>query len=137
MRHRILGKRLILAYHGIVPEGKRPAGERALFVPQTDFAAQLDVLAAFADMAPLGRIDEAGAGRPRVAIPFDDGYRARFVKGCRNLLNMVYLPPSSSCRDASTVTSLRAEFGEKAVAWFAYLHGLNRPAVHRAVAGVS
>ena len=44
---------------------------------------------------------------------------------------------SSSCRDASTVTSLRAEFGEKAVAWFAYPYGLNRPAVHRAVAGVS
>jgi peptidoglycan/xylan/chitin deacetylase (PgdA/CDA1 family) len=85
-RHRIRGKRLILAYHGIVPEGERPAGERALFVPQTDFAAQLDVLAAFADVVPLDRIDEAGDGRPRIAITFDDGYRGAVREGVQELV---------------------------------------------------
>jgi peptidoglycan/xylan/chitin deacetylase (PgdA/CDA1 family) len=85
-RHRIRGKRLILAYHGIVPEGERPAGERALFVHQTDFAAQLDFLAAFADVAPLDQIDEAGDGRPRVAITFDDGYRGAVHEGVQELV---------------------------------------------------
>jgi peptidoglycan/xylan/chitin deacetylase (PgdA/CDA1 family) len=86
VRHRIRGKRLILAYHGIVPEGERLAGERALFVAQRDFAAQLDVLVAFADVAPLERIDEPGDGRPRVAITFDDGYRGAVREGVQELV---------------------------------------------------
>jgi peptidoglycan/xylan/chitin deacetylase (PgdA/CDA1 family) len=85
-RHRIQGKRLILAYHGIVPHGEQPAGERALFVSQRDFAAQLDVLAAVADVAPLDRIDELGDGRPRVAITFDDGYRGAVREGVQELV---------------------------------------------------
>jgi len=83
--HRVRGKRLILAYHGIVPEGATPAGEQALFVSQRDFAAQLDVLAAMADVAPLERIDEAGDGRPRVAITFDDAYRGAVQEGVHEL----------------------------------------------------
>jgi peptidoglycan/xylan/chitin deacetylase (PgdA/CDA1 family) len=74
-RHRIRDKRLILAYHGIVPHGEPPAGERALFVSQRDFAAQLDLLVSFAEVVQLAHIDEKGDGRPRVAITFDDGYR--------------------------------------------------------------
>jgi len=49
-RHRISGKRLILAYHGIVPDGAAPAGERSLFVSQRDFAAQLDAVSGIADI---------------------------------------------------------------------------------------
>jgi peptidoglycan/xylan/chitin deacetylase (PgdA/CDA1 family) len=85
-RYRIQGKRLILAYHGIVPEGERPAGEEALFVHQSDFAEQLDVLAELADVAPLDRIDEPGDGRPRVAITFDDGYRGAVRLGVQELV---------------------------------------------------
>jgi peptidoglycan/xylan/chitin deacetylase (PgdA/CDA1 family) len=85
-RHRIRGKRLILAYHGIVPEGERPAGERALFVAQRDFAAQLDVLADLTDVAPLDQIDEPGDGRPRVAITFDDAYRGAVCEGVQELV---------------------------------------------------
>ena len=85
-RHRIRGKRLILAYHGIVPEGERPAGEQALFVRQADFGAQLDALAELADVAPLDRIDDAGDGRPRVAITFDDGYRGAVHQGVQELV---------------------------------------------------
>jgi len=84
-RHRIRGKRLIIAYHGIVPEGEQPAGEQALFVRQAEFGAQLDVLAEFADVAPLDRIDETGDGRPRVAITFDDGYRGAVRQGVEEL----------------------------------------------------
>ena len=85
VRHRIRGKRLILAYHGIVPEGASPAGERTLFVAQRDFAAHLDVLAEIADVSPLDRIDHPGDGRPRVAITFDDAYRGAAVEGVREL----------------------------------------------------
>lgn len=85
VRHRIRGKRLILAYHGIVPEGAAPAGERTLFVAQRDFAEHLDVLAEIADVSPLDRIDQPGDGRPRVAITFDDAYRGAAVEGVREL----------------------------------------------------
>jgi peptidoglycan/xylan/chitin deacetylase (PgdA/CDA1 family) len=82
---RVRGKRLILAYHGIIPDGQAPAGERALFVTQRDFAMHLDVLAAEADVAPLDRIDEPGDGRPRVAITLDDGYRGAVNVGVGEL----------------------------------------------------
>lgn len=85
VRHRIVGRRLILAYHGIVPEGAPRAGERALFVDQREFAAHLDILAEIADVAPLDRIDEAGDGRPRVAITFDDAYRGAVMEGVQEL----------------------------------------------------
>jgi peptidoglycan/xylan/chitin deacetylase (PgdA/CDA1 family) len=85
VRHRIAGRRLILAYHGIVPEGAPRAGERALFVEQRDFAAHLDILGEIADVAPLDLIDEPGDGRPRVAITFDDAYRGAVVEGVEEL----------------------------------------------------
>jgi peptidoglycan/xylan/chitin deacetylase (PgdA/CDA1 family) len=85
VRHRIRGKRLILAYHGIIPDGAKAAGERALFVGQREFAAHLDLLAEMADVAPLDRIDERGDGRPRVAITFDDAYRGAVNEGVHEL----------------------------------------------------
>jgi peptidoglycan/xylan/chitin deacetylase (PgdA/CDA1 family) len=84
-QRRVRGKCLIIAYHGIIPEGESPAGESALFVPQRDFARQLDVLAAEADVVPLNRIDEPGDGRPRVAITIDDAYRGAVNEGVREL----------------------------------------------------
>lgn len=84
-QHRVRGKRLILGYHGIIPEGKAAAGERALFVSQRDFAMHLDLLVAEADVAPLDRIDEPGDGRPRVAITFDDAYSGAVNEGVREL----------------------------------------------------
>jgi peptidoglycan/xylan/chitin deacetylase (PgdA/CDA1 family) len=80
-QRRVRGKRLILAYHGIIPDGESPAGERALFVAQRDFAMQLDMLAAEADVVPLDRLDEPGDGRPRVAITFDDAYSGAVKQG--------------------------------------------------------
>jgi peptidoglycan/xylan/chitin deacetylase (PgdA/CDA1 family) len=84
-RRRVRAKRLILAYHGIIPEGEDPAGERALFVRQRNFISHLDVLAAEADVVPLARIDDPGNGRPRVAITFDDAYRGAVSVGVSEL----------------------------------------------------
>lgn len=84
-QRRVQGMRLIVAYHGVIPDGESPAGEPALFVTQRDFARQLDVLAAEADVVPLDRIDDADTGRPRVAITIDDGYRGAVTAGVREL----------------------------------------------------
>lgn len=74
---RLRGRRLILAYHGIIPgtHVAEPGGERALFIPQSLFAAQMDLLASVADVVGLHELDGAGDGRPRVAITFDDAYQ--------------------------------------------------------------
>lgn len=83
---RIRDQRLILAYHGIVPEGRPPAGERALFVRQQDFARQLDLLRTEVDVVALDSLDEDGDGRPRVAITFDDAYAGAVNEGVIELV---------------------------------------------------
>jgi peptidoglycan/xylan/chitin deacetylase (PgdA/CDA1 family) len=85
-RRRLRGKRLILAYHGVVPDGAAPAGERALFITQRDFAAQLDVLREVADVVSLSNLDEEGDGRPRVAITIDDAYAGAVRQGVDELV---------------------------------------------------
>jgi peptidoglycan/xylan/chitin deacetylase (PgdA/CDA1 family) len=85
-RHRVRGKRLILAYHGVIPDGAKPVGERTLFIAQGDFAAHLDMLSEVADVAPLDQIDQDGDGRPRVAITLDDAYRGAVCEGVRELV---------------------------------------------------
>ena len=84
-QRRVRGKRLILAYHGIIPDGEPPAGESALFIAQRDFALHLELLAAEADVVPLDRIDETGDGRPRIAITIDDAYRGAVNVGVGEL----------------------------------------------------
>ncbi len=84
-QRRVQGKRLILAYHGVIPDGEAPAGEQSLYVSQSDFANQLDVLAAEADVVSLDVIDQPGNGRPRVAITIDDAYRGAVDVGVREL----------------------------------------------------
>ena len=98
-RRRVRGKRLILAYHGIIPEGREPAGERALFIRQRDFAMHLDMLAGEADVVPLDRIDDRGDGRPRVAITIDDAYRGAVNVGvpelaARSLPATIFVAPA-------------------------------------------
>lgn len=85
VRHRVRGKRLILAYHGIMPDCVSPAGERTLFISERDFAMQLDTLVELVDVAPLDQIDEEGDGRPRVAITIDDAYCGAVSVGLKEL----------------------------------------------------
>jgi peptidoglycan/xylan/chitin deacetylase (PgdA/CDA1 family) len=84
-QRRLRGKRLILAYHGIIPDGAPPAGERALFIPRRVFAAQLDMLSEVADVVSLTDLDEEGDGRPRVAITIDDAYAGTVREGVQEL----------------------------------------------------
>jgi peptidoglycan/xylan/chitin deacetylase (PgdA/CDA1 family) len=84
-RQRLRDKRLILAYHGIIPDGASAAGQRTLFITQRDFSAQLDMLSEFVDVAPLDEIDGQGDGRPRVAITLDDAYRGAVCEGVHEL----------------------------------------------------
>jgi peptidoglycan/xylan/chitin deacetylase (PgdA/CDA1 family) len=85
-RRRLRGKRLIVAYHGIIPDGAGLAGERSLFIHQRDFAAQLEMLAQVLDIVPLDKIDEQDGGRPRAAITIDDAYRGAVCEGVRELV---------------------------------------------------
>jgi peptidoglycan/xylan/chitin deacetylase (PgdA/CDA1 family) len=85
-RRSLNGQRLILAYHGVIPDGAEEAGERTLFITQRDFRAHLDMLAEFADVAALDVIDQEGDGRPRVAITLDDAYRGAVCEGVHELV---------------------------------------------------
>ncbi|HJQ10598.1 MAG TPA: polysaccharide deacetylase family protein [Gemmatimonadaceae bacterium] len=83
---RIRGKRLILAYHGIIPAGESAAGEPSLFVRQHEFARQLDAISEIGEVVSLDALDERGSAGPRVAITFDDAYRGAVVEGVRELV---------------------------------------------------
>ena len=115
MTHRrVRGKCLILAYHGIIPEGEASAGEPGLFVAQRDFAMQLDVLAAEANVVALDRIDEPGDDGPRVAITIDDAYRGAVNEGVRELAARS-LP--------ATIFVAPARLNNHVFWWDALLHG--------------
>jgi peptidoglycan/xylan/chitin deacetylase (PgdA/CDA1 family) len=83
-RRRLKRRGLILAYHGIVPNGERPAGERTLHLPESQFHAQLDVLGALTSVVPLdellGPSDSVGL-LPRAAITWDDAYLGALTTG--------------------------------------------------------
>jgi len=85
-QRRLNGQRLILAYHGVIPDGAEEAGERTLFITQRDFRAHLDLLAEFADVVALDVLDEEGDGRPRIAITIDDAYRGAVCEGVHELI---------------------------------------------------
>ena len=84
LRRRVRHRRLILAYHGIVPAGERPVGELALHLAETQLAAQLDALGELAQVVPLAELlksPDDGASRPRVAITWDDAYAGSLTSG--------------------------------------------------------
>jgi peptidoglycan/xylan/chitin deacetylase (PgdA/CDA1 family) len=70
------GDTLVLAYHNVVPEGERTAGDSSLHLPQREFARQLDLLGRTHEVVPLASLPAAGEarGRPRAVVTFDDAY---------------------------------------------------------------
>lgn len=85
-RVRMGGATLILAYHGIVPDGDLPGGERALHLPRRRFAEHLDVLLRTHDVVPLAEVlHPAGGRRPRAALTFDDAYAGAATAGVEEL----------------------------------------------------
>jgi peptidoglycan/xylan/chitin deacetylase (PgdA/CDA1 family) len=69
------GDRIILAYHGVLPDGASTAGERALHLPEQLFRQQMEWLRRETDVVPLMELLESGRSRARLAaVTFDDAY---------------------------------------------------------------
>ncbi len=92
---------LILAYHNVVPDGERVAGDSSLHLPRAAFAAQLDALMEIAEVISLDAALSGGApgGRPAVAITFDDAYRGCVLAGVAELVKRglpatIFVPPA-------------------------------------------
>lgn len=85
-RARMRGGALVLAWHGVVPEGETAAGERSLHVPRRRLAEQLDALLRTHDVVPLAEVLlSARGGRPRAALTFDDAYAGAVTAGVAEL----------------------------------------------------
>ena len=90
---------IVLAYHNIVPEGEKPAGDLSLHVDQRTFADQLDWLLEGRRVVSLeDALDEPGPLETRIAITFDDAYRGTLTAGAeelskRGLPSTVFVPP--------------------------------------------
>ena len=79
---------LVLAYHNVVPDGERVAGERSLHVTQRRFAAQLDAIARAFQVVALDDLlgGRAPRGdRVRIALTFDDAYVGAVTAGVEEL----------------------------------------------------
>lgn len=75
-RARSPGHLSILAYHNIISDREKPAGDRSLHLRLSEFRKQLDLLVEHFDFVELKRAHTLGAirERPAVAITFDDAY---------------------------------------------------------------
>jgi len=92
LSRRMRGRRLVLAYHNIVPRGERAWGEASLHLPEDLFRSHLGVLAECCAVVSLRRLlerpgeeNDASEGKPRVAITFDDAYRGAASAGVQAL----------------------------------------------------
>ena len=82
-------RRLILAYHNIVPNGSPRFGDASLHLSFDEFCRQLDVLSANFDLVPLSLPfvkTSAGFGRGQIAITFDDAYTGALEVGVPELV---------------------------------------------------
>ena len=71
------GRKLILAFHNVVPDQERPWGEAALHLPLRTFRAYLEILMELCNLVPLQLLlsePSSPEGPPQVAITFDDAY---------------------------------------------------------------
>src|SRR5688572_16741063 len=68
---------IVLAYHNVVPDHDRAAGDSSLHLSRAQFVAQIEALARTHEIVPLVEVLNArGAPRCRAAITFDDAYIA-------------------------------------------------------------
>lgn len=81
-RRTVVGDRLILAYHNIVPAGFPPRGDASLHLPIDRFEAQLRHLRRAADVVALDDLLLTQEAKSRlVAITFDDAYASALSLG--------------------------------------------------------
>lgn len=81
-------RRLVLAYHNIVPTGSAAVGDLPLHLAQRSFASQLDLISRTHEVVPLDRLFHPSSvrlNRPRVAITFDDAYSGALTAGIEEL----------------------------------------------------
>lgn len=72
------GRRLVLAYHNVVPDDHAVEGEPSLHLSLADFRRQLDLLTETHRLVPLEKILVMGDGEtkePWASVTFDDAYR--------------------------------------------------------------
>jgi peptidoglycan/xylan/chitin deacetylase (PgdA/CDA1 family) len=99
-RSRRAGDILVLAYHNIVPEGERVAGDTSLHLPQREFGRQLDLLRQTHDVIAITELAAGNARRkPRAVITFDDAYAGALEAGtaelkARGLPATIFVTPS-------------------------------------------
>ena len=81
-------RRLILAYHNILPDGAGSGADHSLHLPRAAFAQQLELLMRQSEVVPLDAVlsgDASRRGKPRVAITFDDAYSGAVTAGVEEL----------------------------------------------------
>jgi peptidoglycan/xylan/chitin deacetylase (PgdA/CDA1 family) len=82
-------RRLVLAYHNIIPSGSRRCGDASLHLPFDDFCKQLDVLSSNFDFVPLSQPFVAaptGENRGQIVVTFDDAYTGALEFGVPELV---------------------------------------------------
>jgi len=85
-RRRNRSRTIIIAYHNIVPSGEPVHGDASLHLPQSEFAAQLELLARTHEVISLSDIARTGhSSRPRAVITFDDAYAGALRAGVEEL----------------------------------------------------
>jgi peptidoglycan/xylan/chitin deacetylase (PgdA/CDA1 family) len=88
---------LVLAYHNVSPDDAALAGDRALHITRSAFAAQLDALATTHEIVPLERVvnelvqrgprpNGSKRSRPLAAVTFDDAYHGAVTLGVAELV---------------------------------------------------
>ena len=84
-------RRIVLAYHNVLPDDVTPDGDRSLHLPRARFAEHLDLLMREARVLPLADLLDRSAPsaddrRPSVAITFDDAYAGAVVTAVAELV---------------------------------------------------
>ncbi len=71
---RLRGRRLVLAYHNVLPRGVPPRGDRSLHCAFDQFVGHLDLLQARHELVALDELLASGSRKAAVSISFDDAY---------------------------------------------------------------
>ena len=122
--------RLVLMYHGVVPDDEALADGDWLQVRASEFDAQLAYLRAHFDVVPLPRLidDPAPGRRTKLAITFDDGYANNHA---------VALPLLERHRLPATIFVCTGFVGTAHLFWWDRLHLARRAGVDSAPADIA
>jgi peptidoglycan/xylan/chitin deacetylase (PgdA/CDA1 family) len=94
------GRRIVLAYHNVVPEDSSAWSGASLHLPAHKFREQLELLAEAFDVVPLADLVSSpkASDRPLAAVTMDDAYHGAVTAGIRHLAQLgipvtVFVPP--------------------------------------------